>query len=108
MKEPKKSAKKLTKKSNPNQKLDIKTKWQKRTDEFLKEVWNDYAEAQKEGFIRKDLKLDFMFYFNTKATDLLNDPKLQGMYDNMQDLIMEYANLFFYGIISRNNEKSES
>jgi AcrR family transcriptional regulator len=91
-----------------NKKIGLYTHWQKRADEFAKEVRNDYSEAQKQGFIRKDLNLDFMFYFSSKSTDLLTDPNLMKMFDNIQDLIMEYANLFFFGIFSRNNEKSES
>jgi len=90
-----------------NQKLGIHTHWQNRTDEFVEEVKNDYAKAQKEGFIRKDLNLDFMFYFSTKSTDLLTDPKFLEIYDSMQDLVMEYANLVFYGIFPRKNNKSE-
>jgi AcrR family transcriptional regulator len=90
-----------------NQKLGIHTHWQNRTDEFVEEVKNDYAKAQKEGFIRKDLNLDFMFYFSTKSTDLLTDPKFLEIYDSMQDLLMEYANLVFYGIFPRKNNKSE-
>jgi AcrR family transcriptional regulator len=90
-----------------NQKLGIHTHWQNRTDEFVEEVKNDYAKAQKEGFIRKDLNLDFMFYFSTKSTDLLTDPKFLEIYDSMQDLLMEYANLVFYGIFPCKNNKSE-
>jgi AcrR family transcriptional regulator len=90
-----------------NQKLGIRTHWQNRTDEFVEEVKNNYIKAQKEGFIRKDLNLDFMFYFSTKSTDLLTDPKFLEIYDSMQDLVMEYANLVFYGIFPRKNNKSE-
>ncbi len=90
-----------------NQKLGIHTHWQNRTDEFVEEVKNNYIKAQKEGFIRKDLNLDFMFYFSTKSTDLLTDPKFLEIYDSMQDLVMEYANLVFYGIFPRKNNKSE-
>ena len=90
-----------------NKKLGLHLHWQKRADEFAKEVRNDYIKAQNEGFIRKDLNLDFMFYFSSKSTDLLTDPQLLKMYGNMQDLIMEYANLFFLGIFPRHNEKNK-
>ncbi|HKI89046.1 MAG TPA: TetR/AcrR family transcriptional regulator [Draconibacterium sp.] len=90
-----------------NKKIGLHIHWQKRTEEFVKEIRNDYAQAQKEGFIRKDLNLDFMFYFTSKSTDLLLDPKLLEMFDSMQELIMEYVSLFFYGIFPRNNEKNE-
>lgn len=90
-----------------NKKFGLHNYWQKRADKFAREVWNDFAKAQKDGFIRKDLNLDFLFYFNSRATDLLNDPKIQEMYGSMQELIMEYASLFFYGIFPRNNENNE-
>ena len=87
-----------------NTKLGLHKHWQKRADEFTEEIKNDYANAQKEGFIRKDINLDFLFYFNSKATDLIADPKIQEMYGNMQELIMEYANMFFYGIFTQKNK----
>ncbi len=90
-----------------NKKLGLHAHWQKRTDEFIKTVKNDYAKAQKDGFIRKDLNLEFMFYFNSKTTDLLMEPKFIEMFASMQELIMEYAKLFFYGIFSHKNEKNE-
>ena len=91
-----------------NKKFGLHKHWQKRTDEFVTEIHNDYAQAQKQGFIRKDLNLEFMFYFSSKSTDLLLDPKLLEMFDSMQELIMEYANLFFYGIFSQKNESGET
>lgn len=90
-----------------NQKLGLHIHFQKRADEITKEIQKDYANAQKQGYIRKDLNLDFIFYFNNKMAEMFSDPKLLEMYDNMQDLIMEYANLFFYGIFSHKNEKNK-
>jgi AcrR family transcriptional regulator len=90
-----------------NDKLGLKEHWLKRANEFTTEVRKDYADAQKQGFIRNDLNMDFIFYFNNKLAEMLSDPVLTEMYDNMQDLIMEYANLIIYGIFPRGNEKNE-
>ncbi|MBN2635587.1 MAG: TetR/AcrR family transcriptional regulator [Prolixibacteraceae bacterium] len=90
-----------------NEKLGLKEHWLKRADEFSHEVRRDLSVAQKQGIIRKDLKLDFVFYLNNKAAEIFSDPKLLEMYTSMQDLIMEYANLIFYGIFPRNNNETE-
>jgi hypothetical protein len=39
-------------------------------------------------------------------SEFLSDSKLLAMYDSMQDLIMEVANLFFYGIFPHENENN--
>lgn len=88
-----------------NKKLGLQKYWQKRANEISMEVIKDYKQAQKEGWIRKDFKIEFIFYFSNKMVDFLSDPQLLGMYDSMQDLIMEIANLFFYGIFPHENEK---
>lgn len=90
-----------------NEKLGLKEHWLKRADEFSHEVRRDLSVAQEQGIIRKDLKLDFVFYLNNKAAEIFSDPKLLEMYSSMQELIMEYANLIFYGIFPRNNNETE-
>lgn len=87
-----------------NKKLGLHKYWQKRANEISMEVIKDYKQAQKKGFIRKDLKIEFIFYFSNKMSEFLSDPQLLGMYDRMQDLIMEIANIFFYGIFPHDNE----
>ncbi len=76
--------------------------WKSRADEMMQTVFNDYAQAQKMGWIRKDMNLEFIFYFLNKTIEFASDKELQLKYSNMQALIMEIANFFFYGILSRN------
>ena len=90
-----------------NTKLDLHNYWQHRANEITQEVMGDYRHAQEEGWIRKDLKIEFIFYASSKMAEFMADEHLRGMYDSMQDLIMEIANLFFYGIFPHDNEKSE-
>ncbi len=73
--------------------------WMRRAGEMLQMVKDDYSKAQKEGWIRKDLNLDFILYMSDKTIEMVSDERLQGMYPNMQSLIMEIANFFFYGIL---------
>lgn len=65
---------------------------------------NSFKEAQQNGIIRKDVKLEFMFAFSTKAVEILNDEKLLQLYDTPQDLILEFVNIFIYGILPRNEK----
>ncbi|MCB0853648.1 MAG: TetR/AcrR family transcriptional regulator [Bacteroidetes bacterium] len=81
--------------------------WEKRAHEFTEEVLRDYAEAQRAGLIRKDINLNFILYFNQKAAEMIMDPNMAALYETTQDLIMEVANLFFYGIFTRHNKQNE-
>ncbi len=55
-------------------------------------------DSQKKGFIRKDIKIEFMIYFLGKVTQMTLDNDLLSKYENSQDAIMEITNFFFYGI----------
>ncbi|MEQ9100745.1 MAG: TetR/AcrR family transcriptional regulator [Imperialibacter sp.] len=60
----------------------------------------DLIEAQKSGWIRADLNIDFLMYVLNDMSNKLVDEHLSGIYPNTQDLIMELTNLIFYGILS--------
>ena len=84
-----------------DKKLGLHEYLEKRTAEFTGEVIKDLAHAQEMGWMRKDINLDFVIYFNNKMAEMIYDPKLAVMYKNTQELIMEITNLFFYGIFPR-------
>ena len=65
-------------------------------------IVKDYAEAQKKGEIRKDIKIEFILYFIKHMMEMMQDENLEGMYDSPQEMIMEFTNFFFYGIMPRN------
>lgn len=81
--------------------------WEKRRKEILERVVSDYKIAQKKGWIRKDIKLEFIIYINNKLNEIVSDKELQSIYNNMQELIMEVANLFFYGILNKSETNEE-
>ncbi len=64
-------------------------------------IIKDYAEAQKKGEIRQDLKLEFILWYLDKMLAMMADEQLEKMYDKPQDMIMEMVNFFFYGIMPR-------
>jgi hypothetical protein len=76
-----------------------------RTNEIMGLVIKDYAEAQRRGDIRQDMKIEFILWYLNKILELMEDQALQQMYDNPQDLIMEMVNFFFYGIMPRSESK---
>lgn len=79
--------------------------WQAKADDMLQMIIDDYSIAQEKGWIRKDLKLEFLPFMSSKIVEMASDPKLQAMFPDMQSLIMEIANMFFFGILPREKEK---
>ena len=73
----------------------------KQAQKTWEEIINDYKEAQKNGDIRQDIKIEFILWYLNKMLDMMGDEVLEKMYDNPQDLIMEMVNFFFYGIMPR-------
>jgi AcrR family transcriptional regulator len=78
---------------------EIVTFWKSYADQMIRMVFDDYAKAQKRGWIRKDINLNFIFYIFNKSIEIASDKNLQSSYPNLQALIMEIANFFFYGVL---------
>lgn len=55
-------------------------------------------DSQKKGFIRKEIKIDFILYYFNQMLQMTTDTALLSKYDKPQDLIMEATEFFFYGI----------
>jgi len=72
-----------------------------RASETFGRIIRDYAEAQKKGEIRKDIKIEFIMWYLNKMLDLMEDKELEKMYESPQDMVMEMVNFFFYGIMPR-------
>lgn len=84
---------------------DLQKKMQSYRDKSTALIMSDLKKAQREGWIRKDLNLEFLLYMLNDLNNKLFDPNLENLYANKHDLIIELANYFFYGIM---NEKDES
>lgn len=72
-----------------------------------KSVLDDFTKAQKEGWIRKDLKIDFLIYMMERIGDKMFDEKLKGMFSNSHELLMELTNFIFYGIGTSENKLTQ-
>ncbi len=69
-----------------------------KTEEVWQNVIQDFRLAQQQGIFRNDFKPEIILYMAQRVIEILNDPKVLKLYDNPQDIIMEVANLFMYGI----------
>jgi AcrR family transcriptional regulator len=81
-----------------NPELGVSTYITKRTSEVWLEVIELFRKGQNEGWLRKDFKPEILLIVSQKTTEILNDSNVLKLYNNPQDLIMEIANLFTYGI----------
>ena len=84
---------------NPDE--EIKNYYQGISAKVLQEVVQWYADAQKKGEVRQDIKVEFMLFFMGHMTELAHDERLMGLYGNSKDAMMELLNFFFYGIMPR-------
>lgn len=57
-----------------------------------------FREAQEKGIFRKDFKPGFLLMLTQYLIPVMTDEKLLAMYDTPQDLIIELANFFTWGI----------
>jgi AcrR family transcriptional regulator len=90
-----------------NQEWGLGTYMQQRTEETLQVIMSDYAHAQRMGWIRQDLNLNFMLYILHQMPAWISDEQLVASYDDIHGLIMEVANFFFYGVLPHSTKPDE-
>ncbi len=75
---------------------------EKEREKSLLMIKRDFRKAQKEGFIRKDLKIDFIMYMFNDIGQKAHDENLLKIYKNSSELIMALTNFCIYGISEKN------
>jgi len=55
-------------------------------------------ESQAKGYIRKDIKIDFILDYIHHGYSIFDNQALVSKYKQPQDLIMEFMNFMFYGL----------
>ena len=65
----------------------------------LTEHMNDLRQAQSEGYIRKDVKLDFVMYMLEHIHVLLKDNALLDLFDSTQEATDSLTKFIFYGVM---------
>ena len=87
-----------------NKKLGLMDHWQEKANVITNEVYESFQDAQKKGWIRKDMNIQFLMAFNAKMVDMIDDPALLQIAGGTQKLVMELTNLFFYGIFPQHEQ----
>ena len=73
--------------------------FQSKISESINMIQCDFTAAIDRGYLRGNIKPEFMLYYLNKIIEMGNDPELVSIYDSAQDMIMEITNIFFYGIL---------
>ncbi|MDX9845609.1 MAG: TetR/AcrR family transcriptional regulator [Tenuifilaceae bacterium] len=81
-----------------NPELEISAYILKRSSEIWLSIIDDFRRGQEQGYFRKDFKPEVLLLMSQKIMELANDEKVLKLYPNPQDLVMEIANFFSYGI----------
>ncbi len=84
-----------------NQQLGLASWVEKRSIEVWKDILSDFAEAQEQGWFRKDFRPEGMLIMINKLSEIIKDKQLLALYDTPQDVIMELARFFTFGILPR-------
>jgi len=74
------------------------------TSDNVEMINNDYRQAQFDGHIRSDIKIEFIMYNINKMFEMITDEKLNSLYLSPAELISEMIRFFFYGILSRDKQ----
>ncbi len=82
-----------------NPEVEVSAYIQKRTNEVWGSIIEDFRKGQQEGWLRKDFKPEIILIMSRKMIELVNDENVLKLYGNPQELIMEIANFFTYGIV---------
>jgi AcrR family transcriptional regulator len=88
--------------TNPN--LGLKEFMEQKGVESQDIIISFYKDAQNKGFIRKDVKIDFLLSYGDQIVKMMENDSLMAQYDEPQDFIIEAMNAMFYGIIEKNNK----
>jgi AcrR family transcriptional regulator len=78
---------------------------QAKSGQLMINMLADFKELQERGLIRSDLNISFYLYMANKLSAFMDDPYLLSLYANPEDLVMEFTNLFAYGMSPYNKEK---
>jgi AcrR family transcriptional regulator len=65
------------------------------------ELIKEFKKGQEIGWIRKDLNVEFMFYYFQKTAEIMADNETMAQFSSPQEMILEMANLMIYGIVPR-------
>ncbi len=85
-----------------NQETGLKEHMDKLQAKAISLIVEFYKDSQKKGYIRKEIKIDFILAYSAQIIKLMEDENLLSQYEQPQDLVIESMNLLFYGIVTGN------
>lgn len=77
---------------------DLKTYIAQKTANVWNEIVNDFKLAQQKGVFRSDFKPEILLYISQQLPGFINDPYLVQLCGSPQEVVMEIARFFTYGI----------
>jgi AcrR family transcriptional regulator len=80
---------------------ELSTYFEKKLKEIYAEGIREFKKGQDEGWIRKDLNVEFLFYFSQNIMPMMKNDEMLKLFDSPHDMIREVSNLIFYGIAPR-------
>ena len=63
-----------------------------------------FREAQRKGEIRRNLNLEFVAFMLDHTLELSENPRLQAIFPSTYDLVRDWLDYFFYGIMGKEGE----
>jgi len=88
-----------------NPELGLKDHIEETTRKMWGEIVDDFRKAQGKGVFRKDFKPELMWYLSMKMMEFINDENLMKFYSSPNEMIMELAGFFVYGIAPQEKTK---
>lgn len=88
--------------TNPS--LGLKEFMEQKQAESQDIIISFYKDAQNKGFIRKDVKIDFLLSYGDQIVKMMDNENLMAQYDEPQDFIIEAMNALFYGIVKKSDK----
>jgi AcrR family transcriptional regulator len=82
-----------------NPELEVSAYIQQRSKMVWVGIIDDFRKGQQDGWLRKDFKPEIILIMSQKITELLLDENVLKLYASPQELVMEIANFFTYGIV---------
>lgn len=85
-----------------NPETGLKEYMEEQQKKSLQLIVDFYGNAQQKGFIRSDVKIDFLIAFSNQINEMMKNKQLMDQYAQPQDFIIESMNVLFYGITTGN------
>ena len=80
---------------------ELKKYIEEETRNFLDDLRKIFLDAQKNGEIRSDIKVDFVIYMMNVMREVFKDENLQKLYPDFGSLMEDAFNFFYYGVLKR-------